>query len=403
MKSVITTLILIVWTLGASAQSSSAGIEFFHGTWAEALAQAKQQGKPLFVDIWATWCGPCKRLAAEVFPQAEVGAFFNEHFVCYKLMTDPKDAGEKKLARELSDKYHVRSLPTLLWVDGDGRLLHFSTGYRPAEELIAEGKRALDPEKRTGTLIEKWENGDRSLATGLNYFNVFSDNVAEFDQFYLGLDDTEKCDSNLLMLMWWGMRLPAKSTTPEYIATHWKELYSSLPNARSWESFLLNQLDDRLAAAADEEAYDAVCARWRGYQLPFTEWGIDKFVCVRYFQEKDYKAGYHKAKEMMKRYSGKDLFFVVNVLYTLFDQLGAGELPAEQRLPILERWTDRYVAESQPYNANEVRMLSCVVSGNESKAREYAAKAIAALPQGSEGEQMKEYIEYLLSPLEKGK
>lgn len=65
MKTKLIMLILIVWTLGASAQSSSGGIEFFHGTWAEALAQAKAQEKPLFVDIFSTGYRPAEELLAE--------------------------------------------------------------------------------------------------------------------------------------------------------------------------------------------------------------------------------------------------------------------------------------------------------------------------------------------------
>lgn len=403
MKTGIISFILIVWTLGASAQSSSGGIEFFHGTWTEALEQAKAQNKPLFVDIWATWCGPCKRLAAEVFPQPEVGAFFNEHFVCYKLMTDPKDTAEKKLARELSDRYHIRALPTLLWVDGEGRLLHFSTGYQSVQELLAEGRKAIDPEKRTGALIERWEKGDRSLATGLNYFKVFTGNVQEFDQFFLDLPDTEKCDSNLLILMWWGMRLPAESAVPEYIASHWNESYRSLPDAESWESFLTHQLDDRLAATTDEKAYQTVCDRWRGYGLPFTEWAIDKFECVRYFREKDYANGYRRAEEMMKRYSGKDLFFIVQVLYAFLDQTHEEGIPAGQLRPVLAEWSERYITEAQAYNVNELQTLCHALLGNETEARKYAAAAKAAQPDNAQGAEMKAYIDYLLSPLEKGK
>ena len=43
------------------------GIDFFHGTWEEALEKATAEEKPIFVDAYAVWCGPCKRMAREVF------------------------------------------------------------------------------------------------------------------------------------------------------------------------------------------------------------------------------------------------------------------------------------------------------------------------------------------------
>ena len=61
--------LLLLLALCLSLQLATAqGIDFFKGDWEAALAQAQSQDKLIFVDAYATWCGPCKRMAAEVFP-----------------------------------------------------------------------------------------------------------------------------------------------------------------------------------------------------------------------------------------------------------------------------------------------------------------------------------------------
>ena len=54
------------------------GIQFFHGTFAEALEKANKEGKLIFMDAYTSWCGPCKRMSASVFPDP-VYQFKNRH------------------------------------------------------------------------------------------------------------------------------------------------------------------------------------------------------------------------------------------------------------------------------------------------------------------------------------
>ena len=51
----------------------------------QAVEQAKKENKLVFVDFYTDWCGPCKVMARDVFPQKKVGDYFNQRFVCIKL------------------------------------------------------------------------------------------------------------------------------------------------------------------------------------------------------------------------------------------------------------------------------------------------------------------------------
>ena len=56
------------------------GTQFFKGTFAQALAKAKKENKKLMVDCYTLWCGPCRFMATNVFPNDTLGAYMNEHF-----------------------------------------------------------------------------------------------------------------------------------------------------------------------------------------------------------------------------------------------------------------------------------------------------------------------------------
>ena len=130
------------------------GIDFSKADWNTVLAEAKADNKIIFVDAYTTWCGPCKQMSARVFTQDEVGKHFNANFINVKM--DMEGPQGRKLARQ----YRVMVYPTLLFVNGDGEVVHRSAGYQNAEQLISLSKAALDPAQQFAGLKRRFQQGD---------------------------------------------------------------------------------------------------------------------------------------------------------------------------------------------------------------------------------------------------
>lgn len=141
MKTIIALLLLTVSvTLLASRWSSDAtpvdtAVQFAHGTFDEILSRAKLENKIVFVDVYATWCGPCKLLKKTTFTDEELGAYFNTHFI--NIAID----GETSEGRRLMQLYQVRAYPTMLFLNPDGTLKQSTVGYHTANQLLKVAKR----------------------------------------------------------------------------------------------------------------------------------------------------------------------------------------------------------------------------------------------------------------------
>lgn len=114
------------------------GISFHMGTWDEALQLAKKEGKPIFLDISASWCGPCKRLKSSTFPNKEVGNFYNANFINVAV------GGEKGEGVKLAGRYKIKGYPSLIYIDSNGQLIAQTAGYRNPKQLIDIGKQVLN-------------------------------------------------------------------------------------------------------------------------------------------------------------------------------------------------------------------------------------------------------------------
>ncbi len=114
--------------------TSSKGIHFIEGEWKKALAKAKLEKKAIFVDAYATWCGPCKRMQQDVFPNPAVAEFFNKNFINITLDV------EKGEGIAFAQAYGVEVLPTLFITDYNGKPITYAKGYIPADQLLKFGE-----------------------------------------------------------------------------------------------------------------------------------------------------------------------------------------------------------------------------------------------------------------------
>lgn len=177
--------VFLVALLGLAIQmnaQTTEGMKFCkEGTkFAEAVVQAKAEKKMVFLDCYTSWCGPCKMMARDIFPQKKVGDFMNPKFICIKIDM------EKGEGPSLTQKFQVSAFPTFIIFNSDAQEIGRFLGGSDADGFIDRVKKA-SIDNGSIDMDKQWEQGNRDesflkqylTSLGNAYKNQRANDVAE--------------------------------------------------------------------------------------------------------------------------------------------------------------------------------------------------------------------------------
>lgn len=127
-----------------------------------ARTKALAENKILLVDMQTSWCGWCRVLEKTTYRDSSVLEMIDEHFVPVSLNAEVSGEGYN-----MATRYGVMSYPTIIYLEPDGRVLHFTGGYMEPVAYLEELK----------TVVERHQKAE--------YYAGYGAETPSFPPFYL--------------------------------------------------------------------------------------------------------------------------------------------------------------------------------------------------------------------------
>jgi thioredoxin-related protein len=171
MKKILLILVLVLVSITINAQEK----EINWMTMNEALVAQSKNPKKIMMDVYTTWCGPCKMLDRNTFHNADVVKYVNDNYYAVKFNAegnetikyknrdfvnpkyDASRANSRNAQHELAQALQITAYPTIVFFDENGNTLVPLPGYKTPPQLELYLKLFLNDGHKTIDTKEAWE------------------------------------------------------------------------------------------------------------------------------------------------------------------------------------------------------------------------------------------------------
>ena len=149
MKKLLLFIVIIGFTFSGKAQETKINWMSFE----EAIAAQSKEPRKIMIDMFTTWCGPCRMLDKNTFQNKDVAAYVNQNYYAVKFNAegdgditfkdqtfsnpnyDPLKKRGRNSQHQLAASFGVNAYPTVLFLDEKADLLLPVKGYHAPKQL----------------------------------------------------------------------------------------------------------------------------------------------------------------------------------------------------------------------------------------------------------------------------
>lgn len=336
-----------------------------------ALENAKKEGKPLFVMLYADWCPHCNLMKTEVLSDPSILEFLNKNFVCtYKNI-------EKEEGIALKNKFNTKSLPTFLFLDSNEILIYALKGEMKKPEFQNELRYALNPKMQLPYLEKEFladpSNSDKFF-TYLNTLKKGKDRteLSSPTHIYLNTQSDKQLISELNWRAIANGVTDIKSKEFQFVLNHQKEFAAVASQNRVDRKIesIVNELLRPLVDNLDTVNYYKQREIAKSIRLQKTDSLVFKYDLT--LAERTEKWNFYKkvTLEDTQKLVWNDASFLKDIGNTYFKHIKDVE-----SLKKAISWVDRSLELNDSYDGNLLEAKLYNKIKNKKKAFEYAKKA----------------------------